>query len=457
MSVSAAQQLVDLISQAVKDIEGDIASQISGGTITDVNLPIVAREDGLEATETRRAAIRTLHAATHELISTIMPAGVYVLDTYSSFFEKTAIDTVVGAGIADLIHSIDPDSSMGGVHVNVLAEKTMMDSRKLSHILRFLALRNIFCELTENHWANNRHSFPLRTDSSNSIVNALGHIREETSLPALVALPKLLLDKQVDGAFSRDPNHSAFYKYHQPGCDFFEFLAKSEGGYKAERFGKAMLEMSHARGSGAAVYKAFDWQKLGPKGTLIDVGGGVGAAAYAISTYLPGWKVVVQDRAEVVKDGKENYRQIGSSANLEFEEVDFFQDQPAHRSGEADTFFLRHVLHDWAFEFCVKILSRLRKAAKSTTSLLICETVLNPPVRNHDSPILSNGGMTPSSSHILNLAMMTLLNAEERSQAEFVEILNKSGWKLHSVTHLATLSDYFMIEGVPDPSWNPQD
>jgi hypothetical protein len=65
------------------------------------------------------------------------------------------------------------------------------------------------------------------------------------------------------------------------------------------------FEMTQAIGSGEAVYKAFDWQKLGPKGTLIDVGGGVGAAAYALSTYLPGWKVVVQDRAEVVKDGQE--------------------------------------------------------------------------------------------------------------------------------------------------------
>ncbi|KAI9623039.1 hypothetical protein KEM48_009656 [Puccinia striiformis f. sp. tritici PST-130] len=439
MQKSAVQQLVDLIAQAAKEIEADVATQLPGATITDINLPVVAPEDNLETTPKRRAALRALQAATHQLIATLTPASAYSAETYLSFYHKTAIDTVLGARIADLIHSIDPDSSKGGVHVEVLAKMACMEPRKLAHILRFLALRNIFCELTENHWANNRHSLPLCTDSSNSIVNSLGHIKEEISLPALIELPKLLLDKTQDGALSWDVHNSAFQNYYKPGCDFFEFLAKSEGGYRAERFGKAMLEMTQAIGSGASVYKAFDWHKLGLKGTLIDVGGGVGAAAYAVSSYLPGWKVVVQDRAEVITDGKENY------------------DQPAHRSGEADAYFLRHVLHDWPFESCSQILSHLRKAAKPTTSLLICESVLSPPLVDPNSPVLSNGGMASASTYFRNLSMMTLLNAEERSHAEFAEIFKSSGWKLQSTTPLATLSDYFILEGIPDPSWETCD
>ncbi|KAH9470740.1 hypothetical protein Pst134EA_004664 [Puccinia striiformis f. sp. tritici] len=457
MQKSAVQQLVDLIAQAAKEIEADVATQLPGATITDINLPVVAPEDNLETTPKRRAALRALQAATHQLIATLTPASAYSAETYLSFYHKTAIDTVLGARIADLIHSIDPDSSKGGVHVEVLAKMACMEPRKLAHILRFLALRNIFCELTENHWANNRHSLPLCTDSSNSIVNSLGHIKEEISLPALIELPKLLLDKTQDGALSWDVHNSAFQNYYKPGCDFFEFLAKSEGGYRAERFGKAMLEMTQAIGSGASVYKAFDWHKLGLKGTLIDVGGGVGAAAYAVSSYLPGWKVVVQDRAEVITDGKENYCKIGSTANLEFEEADFFKSQPAHRSGEADAYFLRHVLHDWPFESCSQILSHLRKAAKPTTSLLICESVLSPPLVDPNSPVLSNGGMASASTYFRNLSMMTLLNAEERSHAEFAEIFKSSGWKLQSTTPLATLSDYFILEGIPDPSWETCD
>jgi len=264
-----------------------------------------------------------------------------------------------------------------------------------------------------------------------------------------------LLDKQPDGAFSWDPQQSAFHKYYQPGCDFFQFLAASEGGHRAERLGKAMFEMTQAIGTGPQVYKTFDWKKLGPKGTLVDVGGGEGAAAYDISTHLPEWKVVVQDRAEVVQQGKERYQRVASTANVEFEEMDFFKDQPAHRAGAVDAYFLRHVLHDWPSKSCVEILRRLRSAAKPTTSLLICETTLSAPVVERDSPVLSNGGMASFESFSRNLAMLTFFNGEERTQKEFEELFHQSGWLLQSVTPLATLSDYFILQALPDPSWMP--
>jgi hypothetical protein len=64
------------------------------------------------------------------------------------------------------------------------------------------------------------------------------------------------------------------------------------------------VESTRATGTGSAHYKGYDWRKLGPNGILIDVGGGIGAAAYAISTYLPEWKVVIQDLPEVIQAGK---------------------------------------------------------------------------------------------------------------------------------------------------------
>ncbi|KNZ44406.1 hypothetical protein VP01_919g2 [Puccinia sorghi] len=441
MPVSAAQKLVGLIAQAVKEIEADIGAQMPGGAMTDVNSPTVAAEDQLEATARRRAALRNLQGATHQLLATLMPAGLYGLETYATFYYKAAIDTVLGARIADMIHSMDPDSSKGGVPVHVLAEKASMDPRKLSHILRFLALRNIFCELSPSHWANTRHSVVLRTDAPNTIVNALGHLRDDVTAPVLFQLPKLLLDKQPDGAFSWDHQQSAFNKYYQPGCDFFQFLATSEGGHRAERFGKAMFEMTHAIGTGPQVYKTFDWKKLGPKGTLVDVGGGEGAAAIELRWFN--------------REKKRRYQKMASTANVKYEEMDFFQDQPAHRAGEVDAYFLRHVLHDWPSKSCVEILKRLRRAAKPTTSLLICETTLSAPVVERDSPILSNGGMASFGSHSRNLTMLTVLNAEERTQKEFEELFHQSGWFLQSVTPLATLSDYFILQALPDPSWMP--
>ncbi|OAV99020.1 hypothetical protein PTTG_02436 [Puccinia triticina 1-1 BBBD Race 1] len=451
MSTSAAQQLVELISQAVKDIEIDTATQLPGATTSNINSPIVAPEDKLEATPKRRDAIRTLQASTHQLLATLMPAGSRLISIYSSYFEKVAIDIVVTGRIADLIHTADPDLSDGGVHVEVISEKAGMDPQKLTHVLRFLALRNIFCEVTKNHWINTRCSVPLRTDSQNSICNLLMHFKE-VALPALLEFPRVMLDTENGGALSWDHSDSAFQKHFKPGCDPFEFMASTDGGYRAERFGKAMVEVTKALGNGEAEYKSYDWKKLGPQGTLIDVGGGIGAAAYDISTYLPEWKIVVQDRAEVAKDERQvsfpllpftypapnterssiflemkNYQKIASTANIEFEEADFLKGQPEHR---------------------------LRKAAKPTTRLMICETTLEPPLLDRNSPILLNGGMATHLSHNFNITMLIMMNAEERSTETFSEIFDQSGWKLQSVSPLATvLLDRCIFEAVPNTFW----
>ncbi|KAA1077580.1 hypothetical protein PGT21_012358 [Puccinia graminis f. sp. tritici] len=451
---STSQQLVRLIAQAVTDLEEDTSTQLPGATTTELNLPVVAPEDDLEATPKRRSAIRNLKGAVHQLLATLLPVGIHVEEIYYSYLQTVAIDTVIKARIADLIHSIDPESNKGGVHVHLLAQKAGMDPRKLTHILRFLAVRNIFCELNPLHWGNNRCSLPLRTDSPNSLFHLFVHMRDSVSMPALVAFPDVLLDNHGGGASSSDPNESAFQRYYKPGCDYFSWLAASEDNIKAKTFAKAMVETTRSNGtSGSAHYKAFDWKGLGSKGTLIDVGGGIGAAAYAISAHLPEWKIVIQDRPEVIQAGKEEYRNVGSKANIEFEELDFFRDQPPHRIENADAYFLRHILHDWPSHLCVQILTKLRLASKPTTRLLICETSLEPGLIEPDSPLLSNGGMATSLSHHYNLIMLSLFNAEERSREDFQELFALSGWKLQSVTTLTTFLDRFIFEGLPDPAW----
>ncbi|KAH9452268.1 hypothetical protein MJO28_008860 [Puccinia striiformis f. sp. tritici] len=451
MAESAAQQLVKLIAKAVQDIEEDISARIPGGKPTDVNLPQVAPEEQIPFTPQRREAIRTLKAATHQLLATLMPVGLQVQDLHYGYFQTVAIGIVVEGRIADLIHSIDPDSSKGGVHVELLAEKAGMDPRKLTHTLRFLALRNMFAEIRPDCWGNTRSSFPLRTDSVNSQWNYLKTNREHTAIPALNELPKLFLDVDGGGAASWDISQTAFQKHFKPDCGFFEFLEKSENGWRAEMFGKSMVELPKATGAEPAEYEPYDWNKLGPEGILIDVGGGIGGAAYDISTYLPQWKLVVQDRAQIVKNGKENYIKKGSSANIEFEEVDFFKDQPLHRTSNADVYLLRRILHDWSSTSCVEILTRLRKSAKPRTRLLIIETRMVPGLVDPNSPILSNGGMGSSLAHNLNLGMLTLFNSEERTKDDFEVIFNKSGWILNSVTPLASFLDWCIFEGLPNP------
>ncbi|MBW0485590.1 hypothetical protein O181_025305 [Austropuccinia psidii MF-1] len=453
MPSSQAQKLAALIAQAVDDIEADTARQIPGAVTTDINQPSVAPEDELEATPQRAKALRTLKAATHQLLATLLPAGMQVIETHLSTLQTAMLDIVVEAKIADLLYSLDPDSSRGGVHINVLSDKTGIDSDKLSHILRFLAVRNIFCEINENHWVNNRLSFPLRSDSKNSVLNYLGHSHDDIVIPALLELRNFVLQKKDSVIIDKECYPSAWSKHRKWKGDFFEHLLSSEGGYKAERFGKAMLEITSALGIGDSQYKGFDWKSLPPKGTLIDVGGGIGAASYALAGYLPAWKIIVQDRTEVVTHGNEHYQKIGSSANIEFEAHDFLKPQPVHRMQAVDAYFLRHILHDWPESQCLKILTLLRQAAKPSTYLLVCETKLDPPVMKRDSVILPNGGMATATPHNLDLTMMTLFDSKERNTKEYAELFQKGGWRFESAIPLMTTVDKYVFKAVPNSDW----
>ncbi|MBW0523556.1 hypothetical protein O181_063271 [Austropuccinia psidii MF-1] len=455
MPSSQAQKLVALIVRAVDDIEADTGSQIPGAVTADLNSPIIAPEDDLEATPKRGKALRVLQAATHQLLATLLPAGLQIVQTHFSALQTAALDVVVKAKIADIIHAVDPGSSKGGVHINLLSEKAEMESTQLSQILRFLAIRNIFCELTENHWANNRLSFPLRSDSKNSLINLLGHIRDDIALPALAELPKTVMKRKDDVLPSEDDSQTAWASYHKWKGNFFDFLGNSEGGWQAERFGKAMIEASNARGITDSPYEMFDWKSLPLKGTLIDLGGGIGAASYALAGFLPEWKIIVQDRPEVVKLGNMHYQSIGSTARMEFEEHDFFRPQPVHRVQAADAYFLRHILHDWPESECLKILTLLRQAAKPSTYLLICETKLEPTVSEKGSILFANDGMATSVSHNLDLTMMLLFKSKERSTKEYAELFEKSGWKLDSAIPLINMADKYIFKGVPDSDWKP--
>jgi hypothetical protein len=95
---------------------------------------------------------------------------------------------------------------------------------------------------------------------------------------------------------------------------------------------------------------------------------------------------------------------------------DFFVDVlPA-----ADAYVLMEVLHDWADEECVAILSAVRRAAPPGATLLIIEGVLGP-----DQPDARAG--------TLDVIMLAVTGGRERTATELEALLDKSGFALERV------------------------
>jgi O-methyltransferase domain len=106
---------------------------------------------------------------------------------------------------------------------------------------------------------------------------------------------------------------------------------------------------------------------------IVDVGGGVGGFSLQLSQHHPNIRFVIQDRAPVLQQAEtvvwpaENALAL-KEGRVKFTPHDFFDENPVKN---ADVYWLRYIIHDWSDEFCVKILSAIRKSMGTRSRLLI--------------------------------------------------------------------------------------
>jgi L-alanine-DL-glutamate epimerase-like enolase superfamily enzyme len=95
---------------------------------------------------------------------------------------------------------------------------------------------------------------------------------------------------------------------------------------------------------------------------------------------------------------------------------------------------MKHILHDWEDAEAGKILGNVRKAIGAKGRLLVVEQVVTP--RNE-----------PGLAKIMDLEMLVLPGGRERTEKEWKELLQASGFHLEKVIH--TPVPQCIIEGVP--------
>lgn len=140
---------------------------------------------------------------------------------------------------------------------------------------------------------------------------------------------------------------------------------------RARRFGDAMSFL--ATGDGFSLRHLTDgypWQSVA-SGTVIDMGGSHGDAAFALARKHPDLHLIVQELPAVVANSKEQ-----DGLNVKFMAHNFFDEQPVKG---ADVHYYRRVLHNWSDKYCFKALRALIPALKKGSRLLIVDTIMPPP------------------------------------------------------------------------------
>ncbi|TVU25719.1 hypothetical protein EJB05_28224, partial [Eragrostis curvula] len=148
--------------------------------------------------------------------------------------------------------------------------------------------------------------------------------------------------------------------------------------------------------------------------SLVDVAGGLGAAAQAISKAFPQIDVSVLELAHVVHNAP-------AGTKLKYVAGDMFESIPP-----ANAVFLKWVLHDWGDSECVKILKNCKNAIPPRDAggkVIIVDAVIG----------ASPSNLKLTETHVLYDLFITVANGIERDEQEWRNIIFGAGFSDYKI------------------------
>jgi SAM-dependent methyltransferase len=195
---------------------------------------------------------------------------------------------------------------------------------------------------------------------------------------------------------------------HIYGCSFFDYL--NEHPAKLHNYHKAMYE-----------YARYDYKQLpelidfGKHTSVMDVGGGYGAAIKHISKRYPNVKCILFDLVKVILSA-ETVDCFKISGN-------FFENIPS----VSDALILSRILHDWNNDDANRILINCNKTLPENGTLYVIENCK---------------GTTENDLSLLSLNMSVMCESYERTTEEYIDLCFRAGFAYQSqlkLNHLQTI------------------
>jgi hypothetical protein len=316
----------------------------------------------------------------------IPPAGK-MMGLAMGAFAAQAIYVAAKLGLADLL--------AGGANTaDELAAATATDGPSLYRLMRALAGYGVFAETDDGKFVNTPMSETMLADSP-------------TSLRAMVLFMGDEAHWRVfsDLLYSVQTGKQAWE--HVYGVPVFDYMFKTNPEF-GEIFNQAMTSNSHPQI--AAVLASYDFSGIG---TIADIAGGHGHMLGAILQKYPSMKGVLFDLGSVLEGAPAMLEKYGVTDRVEMVEGDFFSEIPV----TADAYIMKHIIHDWEDEKAAKILGNIRQSMPDNARVLIVDCVIPP-------------GNDPHPGKVLDLEMLIAPGGLERTEAQFKELLNNSGFDL---------------------------
>ena len=303
------------------------------------------------------------------------------------FVVSRALQVAAELGVADVLAGGPKDR-------DTLAREVGAHADTLHRLLRALADFGVFDLLPDGRFANSPRSEYLRSDAPGSL-RGLARMHGDSALWQAWA-------GMEHSVRSGKPSFN-----HVHGSPVFDYLAAHPE--SARRFDQGMVTASRLLNE--AVVEAYDW---GQFGTLVDVAGGLGSTLAAMLQAKPRLQGVLFDLPHVTERSRDYLATQGVAARCRIETGSFFDAVPTG----ANAYFMKHILHDWGDEDCLRILRNCRAAMSDSAKLLVCEKLIPP-------------GNLPSVAKTIDLVMLVLTDGgRERTEQEFRELFGGAGLRL---------------------------
>jgi len=313
-----------------------------------------------------------------------------------------AIHVAARLGIADLI----VEKPRGA---RELAQAVGAQEHALYRLLRALASVGVFAENNGGLFELTPMAELLRSDMPNSLRDLAIFFGEDWHW-----------NSWGQAIYSVKTGKTAFEHVH--GVGVFPYMA--EHPEAARVFDGAMTNLSSI--ATPAVVEAYDFSGVKK---LVDVAGGHGKLLAGILKAYPQMSGVLFDAPQVIAGAGEQFIKEGVAGRVELMAGDFYETVPAG----ADCYIMKHIIHDWDDERCLKILNNIHRAMAVGGKLLIVEMVIPP-------------GNEPHFGKLQDLEMLLLPGGLERTEAEFKSLVERARFRLTRI--IPTESPLSVVEAV---------
>jgi hypothetical protein len=313
-----------------------------------------------------------------------------VIATMTEFHSGLRIGHMLSAvaeiGIADQLAD-------GPLTVEELAKRTETNADALYRVLRALASKGVFTEVSRRTFGLTPLADTLRADAARSVRDVFRLQGQPFMRNAYAALDYTI-------------------RTGEPSFDYVN--GTSLFAYLAERPDMTAL-FSTAMGNGARQVQqaAVDAYDFGGITRLVDVGGAHGHLIALILDRYPAMRAILFDQPHVVASAGGFLDGTGHRARIDVVGGSYFESVPAGGDG----YVLSHVLHQLSDEEALVVLGNITAVLPPDGRLVIID------------PILPEGD-APHPGKFMDITMLALTRGKDRTEQELRELLGQVGLRL---------------------------